>query len=151
MSDDYEIIEKSKPLTKIAGKPSTAKSANTKTETKTVKTGTETETKTVTKPTSRPIKKSSEKKTKKPDDKIDVNVKVVRDSFTMPQSDYVKLNELKLVCLKAGLQVKKSELLRAGLHALCKLNTEQLAKAIEQIEQIKTGRPKNPEATSKRS
>ena len=133
MSDDNEINE-SKPLTKSADKTSKVKSADTKIEA-----------------TSQSVKKSPEKKSKKSIDKIELKVKVVRDSFTMPQSDYVKLNELKLECLKAGLQVKKSELLRAGLHALCKLKTEQLAKAIEQIEQIKTGRPKKPEVTSKNS
>jgi hypothetical protein len=68
--------------------------------------------------------------------------KVVRDSFTMPQNDYIKISELKQVCLKAGLQVKKSELLRAGLHALGKLSIAQLKQTIMQMEQIKTGRPK---------
>jgi hypothetical protein len=60
----------------------------------------------------------------------------------MPQNDYSKLEELKLVCLKAGIQVKKSELLRAGLHVLGKLSAAQLKKSVIQIEQIKTGRPK---------
>ena len=41
--------------------------------------------------------------------------KVVRDSFTMPQSEYRKIAEIKESCLKAGLHVKKSEVLRAGL------------------------------------
>jgi hypothetical protein len=69
-------------------------------------------------------------------------VKVVRDSFTMPQGDYAKLAELKQTCLKAGLQVKKSELLRAGLNVLCDLSVAQLKLAITRMEQIKTGRPK---------
>ena len=86
--------------------------------------------------------KGSEKKGKKAKVKVEPKVKVVRDSFTMPQSDYSKLSELKLVCWKAGLQVKKSELLRAGLLVLSQLSTAQLKKTIAQIEQIKTGRPK---------
>ena len=69
-------------------------------------------------------------------------IKVVRDSFTMPQNDYAKIGELKQVCLKAGIHAKKSELLRAGLHALCKLSASQLKQAVMQMEQIKTGRPK---------
>ena len=68
--------------------------------------------------------------------------KVVRDSFTMPKSDYAKIAELKQVCLKMGRPVKKSELLRAGLHALGKLSALNLKKAIVQMELIKTGRPK---------
>ena len=75
--------------------------------------------------------------------KVDSKVKVVRDSFTMPQADYEKIAELKQVCLKAGLRVKKSELLRAGLHALGKLSASQLERAMAQMEKIKAGRPKN--------
>jgi hypothetical protein len=88
----------------------------------------------------KPVKKV--KKAKKVNLKAETKVKVVRDSFTMPQNDYVKISELKQACLKAGLQVKKSELLRAGLHVLSKLSVAQLKLAISKIEQIKTGRPK---------
>ena len=69
-------------------------------------------------------------------------VKVVRDSFTMPQGDYAKIGELKQLCLKDGMQVKKSELLRAGLHALSKLSAAQLKVALSGLEKIETGRPK---------
>lgn len=69
-------------------------------------------------------------------------VKVVRDSFTMPQSDYAKIGEFKELCLKSGMHVKKSELLRAGLHALGKLSTAQLKTALSALEKIDTGRPK---------
>lgn len=87
------------------------------------------------------VKKAPEKKDKKVK-KVEAKVKVVRDSFTMPQNDYAKIGELKQVCQKAGVQVKKSELLRAGLHALGQLSTAQLKQTIAQMEQIKTGRPK---------
>ncbi len=69
-------------------------------------------------------------------------VKVIRDSFTMPENDYAKIAELKKTCLDTGLHVKKSELLRAGLLALSKLRTAQLKRIITQLEQVKTGRPK---------
>ena len=88
----------------------------------------------------KPAKKS--KKDKKTNGKAVNKKKVVRDSFTMPQNDYAKIGELKQVCLKVGMHVKKSELLRAGLHALGKLSAAQLKQAIAQMEQIKTGRPK---------
>jgi hypothetical protein len=90
--------------------------------------------------TAKPEKKI--KKGKKINVKAENKVKVVRDSFTMPQNDYAKIAELKQVCLKAGVQVKKSELLRAGLHALGKLSVAQLKQTIAQMEHIKTGRPK---------
>lgn len=70
--------------------------------------------------------------------------KVVRDSFTMPQSEYQKIAEIKETCLKAGLPVKKSEVLRAGLKALGEMNAAQLKRALAGLEKIKTGRPKKP-------
>ena len=33
--------------------------------------------------------------------------KMIRDSFTMPESDYAKLAELKKKCLESGVHVKK--------------------------------------------
>lgn len=87
-------------------------------------------------------KKVPEKKNKKSGGKSEAKIKVIRDSFTMPQNDYAKIAELKETCLKADMQVKKSELLRAGLHALGKLSVAQLKQTIAQMEQIKTGRPK---------
>ncbi len=82
-----------------------------------------------------------EKKHKK-EKKADAKVKVVRDSFTMPQADYNLIAALKQKALTAGLHVKKSELLRVGLQALSKLSAAQLKRAISNLEKIKTGRPK---------
>lgn len=67
--------------------------------------------------------------------------KVVRDSFTMPEHDYGKLAELKRKCLAGGVQVKKSELLRAGLRVLDALSQERLLSVVAQVEAVKTGRP----------
>jgi hypothetical protein len=70
--------------------------------------------------------------------------KVVRDSFTMPKTDYEKLGELKQKCLSAGVAVKKSELLRAGLLLLEAAPLAQLLDAIAAVETVKTGRPAKP-------
>ncbi len=67
--------------------------------------------------------------------------KVIRDSFTMPKSEYQKISDIKTVCLASGLSVKKSEVLRAGLKVLGKLNAAQLKLALSGIERVKTGRP----------
>jgi hypothetical protein len=68
--------------------------------------------------------------------------KVVRDSFTMPKSDYERIAVLKQKCLDAGVSVKKSELLRAGLLLLDSApTTEGLLAAISAVETVKTGRP----------
>jgi len=68
-------------------------------------------------------------------------VKVIRDSFSFPEQDYLKISELKKTCLAAGIHVKKSEVLRAGLHLLTKLNLTELKQAVEQVEKVQTGRP----------
>jgi len=68
-------------------------------------------------------------------------LKVVRDSFTMPQNEYQKISEIKALCLKSDLHVKKSEILRAGLQALSAMGIEQMSNVLKGLEKIKTGRP----------
>ena len=74
-----------------------------------------------------------------------VKAKVIRDSFSFPEQDYLKISELKKTCLAEGIHVKKSEILRAGLHLLTQLNLDELKKAINQVEKIQTGRPNSSE------
>jgi hypothetical protein len=88
---------------------------------------------TVAKPVITLVSKRAKKEHKK---------KVVRDSFTMPQDEYQKIAEIKAICLKAKLHVKKSEVLRAGLSLLAGLTDAQLKQALGKLEKIKTGRPK---------
>ncbi|PIY04026.1 MAG: hypothetical protein COZ20_06790, partial [Gallionellales bacterium CG_4_10_14_3_um_filter_54_96] len=68
-------------------------------------------------------------------------LKVVRDSFTMPQNEYQKISEIKALCLRGDLHVKKSEILRAGLQALSAMGVEQMSLVLRGLEKIKTGRP----------
>lgn len=67
--------------------------------------------------------------------------KVIRDSFSFPEDDYLKITELKKTCLAEGIHVKKGELLRAGLKLLANLSIDELKQAVEQVEKVKTGRP----------
>lgn len=69
-------------------------------------------------------------------------VKLVRDSFTMPQAEYEQLAALKRRALGLAYQVKKSELLRAGVAALVALDDAALLQALQAVPSIKTGRPK---------
>lgn len=68
--------------------------------------------------------------------------KLVRDSFTMPQSDFELIDVLKQRAMSFRHAVKKSELLRAGLQVLAALPDAQLEKALARITPLKTGRPK---------
>lgn len=72
----------------------------------------------------------------------DHDLKVVRDGFTMPQADYDKLKALKAVCLKHGIEVKKSELLRAGVLALAAMPVNTLVTRIRALAPVKAGRKK---------
>lgn len=69
--------------------------------------------------------------------------KLVRDSFTMPQKDFALIGILKDRALGFKRPTKKSELLRAGLHALGLMNLIALRTALEALTPLKTGRPKN--------
>lgn len=68
--------------------------------------------------------------------------KLVRDSFTIPKTEYSVLDELKLRAAKLAHPVKKSELLRAGIKALNGLSDAALLAALKAVPSIKTGRPK---------
>lgn len=68
-------------------------------------------------------------------------VKLVRDSFTMPEPEYAVIALLKKRCLNAGVSAKKSEILRAAVAGLAKLSDSSVVTAIGRLEVIKTGRP----------
>jgi len=67
--------------------------------------------------------------------------KLVRDSFTIPKSEFVVLDELKQRAGVLARSVKKSELLRAGIKLLASLSNGALLSALSQVPTIKTGRP----------
>jgi len=69
-------------------------------------------------------------------------VKLVRDSFTMPASEYDALAHAKKECLKAGIEIKKSELLRVAMGQISKMSVAQIAKARDALAKVQTGRPK---------
>jgi hypothetical protein len=67
--------------------------------------------------------------------------KLVRDSFTIPKLEYLKLEELKHRSVKLGNAIKKSELIRAGIMALAAMSDTNFLKATNAVPAIKTGRP----------
>jgi hypothetical protein len=68
--------------------------------------------------------------------------KPVRDSFTMPEADFALIATLKARALAGQRETKKSELLRAGLHALAALSASDLVAALGRLDPVKVGRPK---------
>lgn len=68
--------------------------------------------------------------------------KLVRDSFTMPKDEYQVIDALKRRALGLEKQVRKSELLRAGIQALAAMSDRAFLKAVSGVPTLKTGRPK---------
>lgn len=68
--------------------------------------------------------------------------KLVRDSFTMPESEYAALGLVKKACIGAGVEVKKSQLLRIGLLLLSRTDVNSLKTLIANLAPLKAGRPK---------
>jgi hypothetical protein len=69
-------------------------------------------------------------------------VKLVRDSFTMPGHEYQVLQDIKKAALKAGVELKKSDLLRIGVSMLKNFSVTQLDKARATLTKLRAGRPK---------
>jgi hypothetical protein len=68
-------------------------------------------------------------------------LKMERDSFTMPKTEYAQFTVLKDRLVKLGQPAKKSELLRAGIMQLAALTDSALKAAMAKVPTIKTGRP----------
>ena len=66
----------------------------------------------------------------------------VRDTFSFPQPDHELLSELQGRCLADGFIASKSELVRAGLHALARMRPQALRQAVDVLEKLKPG-PRN--------
>ena len=69
-------------------------------------------------------------------------LKMERDSFTMPKTEYAQFSVLKEKLAKLGQPAKKSELLRAGIMQLSAMTDAALKAAMSKVPAIKTGRPK---------
>lgn len=68
-------------------------------------------------------------------------VKLVRDSYAMPDAEYARIGALKKRLAALGSEVKKSELLRAGIATLAGMGDGDLQAVMAKVERIKTGRP----------
>lgn len=87
-------------------------------------------------------KKAVKEKTAKPVKEKTPKLKMERDSFTMPKTEYAQFQVLKDRLNKLGQPAKKSELLRAGIMQLSAMTDAALKAALAKVPAIKTGRPK---------
>ena len=73
---------------------------------------------------------------------VKVKHKLVRDSFTIPKTEYVVLESLKQRAAELKRPTKKSELIRAGIAVLKSMNDKEFLAAVNGVPSLKTGRPK---------
>lgn len=74
---------------------------------------------------------------------LEAKINVIRDTFTLPESDYNLINVCKTKLLENKISATKSEIIRAGLILLNKLTDEGLVSSYKLVNKIKIGRPKN--------
>ena len=86
--------------------------------------------------------KAEKPKAVKPAKEKTPKLKMERDSFTMPKTEYAQFHVLKERLNKLGQPAKKSELLRAGIMQLTAMTDAALKAALGKVPAIKTGRPK---------
>ncbi len=87
------------------------------------------------------VKSKSSKLPKTPKAPKEKKAKLVRDSFTIPKTEYLVLDDLKARASQLARPVKKSELLRAGIKLLATLPDAAFLTALNVVPLIKTGRP----------
>lgn len=73
---------------------------------------------------------------------------LVRDSFTIPKNEYHAMDQLKKRAMGLEHEVRKGELLRAGIQALAAMNDKAFLAALKAVPTLKTGRPKQDKAAA---
>jgi Arc/MetJ-type ribon-helix-helix transcriptional regulator len=79
------------------------------------------------------------------------SLRVVRETFSLPPQDSDLIGELRDKCLATGVYVSKSELIRAGLHALNDMPLEDLRARVSAVEKLPVGRAAKSYNRMKRS
>lgn len=69
-------------------------------------------------------------------------IKIVKDSFTIPEEEYSLISKCQEKLLNYKKVFNKSEIIRLGLIALNNLKDEEILKLSEALLRIKTGKPK---------
>ncbi|WP_317205351.1 hypothetical protein [Janthinobacterium sp.] len=141
---------KAKPAAKVAAKPAAkpaAKLADKLVAKPAAKAAVKPAAKVAVKPAAKPAVKAAAKAPAKPEvaaasKEKARKPKLVRDSFTMPEAEYAVLGLVKKSCLKAGFEIKKSELLRIGVALISQIDLATLQSVLAALPQLKTGRPK---------
>ena len=71
--------------------------------------------------------------------------KLVRETYSMPVSDVHLIDKIRDRNPALTARSTKSEIIRAGIHALCSMSDSDLEYTLTQVERLKTGRPQKHE------
>lgn len=63
------------------------------------------------------------------------------DSFSLLTSEHELIQKLMDRALEQGLPVSKSQIVRAGIHALVQMNDARLVQALGELPHVRAGRP----------
>ena len=74
-------------------------------------------------------------------DSKEKKIKMVRDSISIPKAEFMVLGEMKTRAGRLGVEVKKTELIRAGIKVLAALTDAAFVASTRAVPNIKTGRP----------
>jgi hypothetical protein len=92
-------------------------------------------------PTKNPVH-SKKLANKSPKHAKPTKIKMVHDSFSMPEGEYALLGQVKKACSIAGIKLKKSELIRIAIEQLSKMSNAKIAAAKSSLTELKPGRSK---------
>jgi hypothetical protein len=71
----------------------------------------------------------------------DKSPKLIRDTFSMPDSDYQLIAKLMKRLPAQAARSTKSEIVRAGLQVLYEMDDHEFSHVLTKVERLKTGRP----------
>lgn len=61
----------------------------------------------------------------------------VRDTFSMPPEDNNIISQIRLRCMKAGIDTTRSEIVRVAIHEIANLSQEEFEKKIFQLKKVR--------------
>ena len=121
-----------KPVVKVIGKTAPKAAPKTLPAKKTV----------AATPADKSAKKPAKQTEPRKSDTKPLKIKMIRDSFTFPEADHSQRATLKKRVVALGQDVKKGELVRAGIALLTNMDDKALLAAVDKVDRLKTGRPK---------
>jgi hypothetical protein len=72
-----------------------------------------------------------------------IKLKLVRDSFTLPEADHELIKKCKKAAITSGRETKKSEVVRAAIQSFSQLSLGEQLAIYNGLQPIAVGRPKS--------